>query len=593
MLKSMSSSDDHLVSLIVSSTGKSHLRQIHAVLLRTSLIRNSDVFHHFLSRLALSLIPRDINYSRRVFSQRTNPSVSHCNTMIRAFSVSETPGEGFRLFRALRRRKSSSLPANPLSSSFALKCCIKSADLLGGLQIHGKIVTDGFLSDSLLLTTLMDLYSTCEKSNHACKVFDEIPKRDTVSYNVLISCFLRNKRTRDALFLFDKMKKNEEVDGCSKPDNVTCLLALQACSSLGALDFGEKVHDFIEGNGLGDALNLNNTLVSMYSRCGSMDKAYKVFNRMREKNVVSWTAMISGLAMNGFGREAIEAFEEMLKLGVSPEEHTLTGLLSACSHSGLVDEGMMFFDRLKSGEFKMKPNVHHYGCMVDLLGRARLLDRAYDLIKSMEMKPDSTIWRTLLGACRVQGNVELGERVVSHLVELKAEEAGDYVLLLNTYSSVGKWEKVTEVRSLMKEKRLFTKPGCSVIELQGTVYEFVVDDVSHPRKEEIYGKLAEINQQLKIAGYKAETASELHNLDSEEEKGCALTYHSEKLAIAFGILVTPPGTTIRVTKNLRTCVDCHNFAKFVSGVYDRVVIVRDRSRFHHCKDGSCSCNDFW
>ncbi|KAG7559988.1 Pentatricopeptide repeat [Arabidopsis thaliana x Arabidopsis arenosa] len=589
MLKSISSSDDHLLSLIVSSTGKLHLRQIHAVLLRTSLIRNSDVFHHFLSRLALSLIPRDIKYSCRVFSQRLNPTFSHCNTMIRAFSLSQTPCEGFRLFRALRRN--SFLPANPLSSSFALKCCIKSGDLLGGLQIHGKIFSDGFLSDSLLMTTLMDLYSTCENSTDACKVFDEIPQRDTVSWNVLISCYLRNKRTRDVLVLFDKMKN--DVDGCVKPDNVTCLLALQACANLGALDFGKQVHDFIDENGLSGALNLSNTLVSMYSRCGSMDKAYEIFNRMRERNVVSWTAMISGLAMNGFGKEAIEAFNEMLKFGISPEEQTLTGLLSGCSHSGLVDEGMMFFDRMRSGEFKIKPNLHHYGCIVDLLGRARLLDKAYSLIKSMEMKPDSTIWRTLLGACRVHGNVELGERVIAHLIELKAEEAGDYVLLLNTYSSVGKWEKVTELRSLMKEKRIQTKPGCSAIELQGTVHEFIVDDVSHPRKEEIYKMLAEINQQLKIAGYVAEITSELHNLDSEEEKGYALRYHSEKLAIAFGILVTPPGTTIRVTKNLRTCVDCHNFAKFVSDVYDRVVIVRDRSRFHHFKGGSCSCNDFW
>ncbi|CAH8360344.1 unnamed protein product [Eruca vesicaria subsp. sativa] len=590
MLKSMSISEDHLISLITSSTAKPHLRQIHAVLLRTSLIKSSDIFHHFLSRLALSLVPRDINYSRRVFSHRTNPTLSHCNTMIRAFSLSETPSQGFLLFSSLRRKTFP--PANPLSSSFALKCCIKSRDLTGGLQIHGKIFRDGFLSDSLLLTTLMDFYSTFENSNDACKVFDEIPERDTVSYNVLMSCFLRNKRTRDVLYHFDNMIKNGSVN---KPDGVTCLRALQACSSLGALDFGKQVHAFIDENGLGGALNLSNTLVSMYSRCGDMDKAYEVFGEMRERNVVSWTAMISGLAMNGFGREAIEAFEEMLKCGVSPEEQTLTGLLSACSHSGLVDEGMMFFERLKSGEFnKMKPNLHHYGCVVDLLGRARLLEKAYSLVESMEMKPDSTIWRTLLGACRVQGNVELGERVISRLIELKAEEAGDYVLLLNTYSSAGRWEKVTELRSLMKEKRIHTKPGCSAIEVeQGKVHEFIVDDVSHPRKEEIYKMLEEINQQLKIAGYVAETASELHNIESEEEKGRALTYHSEKLAIAFGILVTPPGTTIRVTKNLRTCVDCHNFAKFVSRVYDRVVIVRDRSRFHHFKDGFCSCNEFW
>ncbi|XP_010549165.1 PREDICTED: pentatricopeptide repeat-containing protein At3g47530 isoform X3 [Tarenaya hassleriana] len=543
---------NHLLSLIGACTGKLHLRQIHAVLLRSSLIRNSDVFHHFLSRLALSLLPRDIGYSHRVFSQRNNPSASHWNTMIRGYSASQVPLEGFRLF-----------------------------------QIHGKIFRDGFLSDSLLLTTLMDLYSVCGRSDEAYQVFDEIPHKDTVSWNVLISSYSRNKRTRDVMGLFENMKNGE-----TPPDRVTCLLVLQACSNLNALEFGERVHTYIDDNGFNDDVKLSNSLISMYSRCGCVDKAYSVFSEMQKRNVVSWSAMISGLAMNGFGRKAIEAFDEMVKAGIHPDEQTFTGVLSACSHSGLVEEGKMFFEQMSS-EFGIKPNLHHYSCIVDLLGRARLLDEAYDLVTSMETKPDPTIWRTLLGACRVQGHVELGERVISHLIELKAEEAGDYVLLLNMYSSVGKWEKVSELRSFMKENGIQTVPGCSTVELQGTVHEFVVDDVSHPRKAEIYGMLREINQQLRIAGYAAEVRSELHNLGSEEEKGEALSNHSEKLAIAFSILMTPPGTTIRVAKNLRTCVDCHTFAKFVSDVYGRAVIVRDRSRFHHFREGRCSCNDYW
>ena len=573
-----------LLSLIKTCTQKTHFLQIHAHLVYTNLLRDPTISLNFLSRVAL-FTTRDLNYSRQFFTQIPNPLVSHYNTMIRAYCISNSPLEGFNMYREMKRQ---GLPVNPMSSSFAIKSCIKVSTLLGGVQVHARILRDGHQSDSQLLTTLMDFYSCCEKCGEACRVFDEMSERDTVAWNVLISCCVRNNRTRDALGVFDIMQS--ESNGC-EPDDVTCLLLLQVCAHLNALEFGERIHSYIDEHGYGGATNLRNSLVAMYSRCGCLDKAYEVFKGMRNKNVVSWSAMISGLAMNGHGREAIEAFWEMQKMGVPPDDQTFTGVLSACSHCGLVDEGMMFFDRM-SKEFGIVPNIHHYGCMVDLLGRAGLLEQAYRLIMSMGVKPDSTMWRTLLGACRIHGHVTLGEQVIEHLIELKSQEAGDYALLLNIYSSAGNWEKVLEVRKFMKEKAIETTPGCSTIVLKGVVHEFIVDDVSHPRKDEIYAMLDEINQQLKIAGYVAEISSELHNLGAEE-KGSALSYHSEKLAIAFGVLATPPGTTIRVAKNLRTCVDCHNFAKFLSGAYNRVVIVRDRARFHHFKEGRCSCNDYW
>ncbi|KAF5459730.1 hypothetical protein F2P56_019652 [Juglans regia] len=573
-----------LPSLIKSCTQKTHLLQIHAHLVCTGLLQDPTISLIFLSRLALSPA-RDVDYSRQFFTQISDPLTFHYNTMIRAYSMSNSPLEGFYMYREMKRQ---SVRVNPLSSSFAIKSCIKLSSLLGGVQVHARILTDGHQSDSLLLTNLMDLYSCCERCDEACKVFDDIRDRDTVAWNVLISCCMRNNRTRDAMGLFDIMQSGS--DGC-EPDDVTCLLLLQACAHLNALEFGEKIHAYIGQHGYGTAGKLCNSLIAMYSRCGCLEKAYGVFKGMRNKNVVSWSAMISGLAMNGHGREAIEAFWEMQKLGIPPDDQTFTGVLSACSHCGLVDEGMMFFD-LMSKEFGIAPNTRHYGCVVDLLGRAGLLDQAYQLILSMSVKPDSTMWRTLLGACRIHGHVTLGERVVGHLIELKAQEAGDYALLLNIYSSAGKWDKVMEVRKFMQEKAIQTTPGCSTIVLKGVVHEFVVDDVSHPRKGEIYEMLNEINQQLKIAGYVAEVSAELHNLGAEE-KGDALSYHSEKLAIAFGVLSTPPGTTIRVAKNLRTCIDCHNFAKVLSGVYNREVIVRDRTRFHHFKEGRCSCNDYW
>lgn len=244
-------------------------------------------------------------------------------------------------------------------------------------------------------------------------------------------------------------------------------------------------------------------------------------------------------------------------------------------------------------EYKMMPNVRHYGCIVDLMGRAGLLDEAYELVvKEMKVAPDATIWRTLLGACRIHGHVDLGEKVISHLIELKAQQAGDYVLLLNTYAAAGDWEKVAEVRKLMRENEIQTTPGCTTVELNGELHEFIADDASHPRKAEIYGKLDEINRHLRIAGYVPHVSSDLHDLDSEG-KECALTYHSEKLAIAFALLVMPQRRPIRLAKNLRVCVDCHNFTKVFSGVYNRLVIVRDRTRFHHFNGGQCSCNDYW
>jgi len=456
-------------------------------------------------------------------------------------------------------------------------------------QLHANAVAEGHLRDALLATSLMRCYANGGDGDGARKLFEEMPVRDAVAWNVLIASCARNRRTKDALKLFEEMRGRESE---AEPDDVTCILLLQACTALGALDFGERVWVYAQERGYGGELKVRNSLIAMYSRCGCVEKAYRVFCETPQKSVVSWSAMISGLAANGFGEDAISAFEEMIRSDVAPDEQTFTGVLSACSHSGLVDEGFRFFDMMRC-EYRLKPNVHHYGCIVDLMGRAGLLDEAYELVtKEMRVAPDATIWRTLLGACRIHGHVYLGERVIGHLIELKAQQAGDYVLLLNTYAAVGDWNKVAEVRKLMQEKGIQTTPGCTTVEYNGEVHEFIADDDAHPRKVEIYDKLNEINRHLRIAGYVPNVSSELHDLDSEGKES-ALTFHSEKLAIAFALLVAPQHRPIRLAKNLRVCVDCHNFTKLFSGIYKRLVIVRDRTRFHHFEGGKCSCNDYW
>ncbi|KAL3819463.1 hypothetical protein ACJIZ3_005368 [Penstemon smallii] len=581
---SISHQERTIISLIKSCTKKSHLLQLHSHLLRTSNFYNPTIFLSFLSRFALPPL-RDLSYSSRIFAEFSQPNVSLYNTMIRAHSLNhESARTGLLFYQELLHL---GILSNAFTSTFALSCCMKIKCLLNGLQIHSRILKDGHLCDSFLFTSLMDFYSCLDKGNEACKLFDEMSHRDTVAWNVLISCYMRSGRKRDVFPLFDMMRNS---NGC-QPDDVTCLHVLQVCASLNALEFGTKVHKYIVENGINTGRNVFNSLIAMYSRCGCVEKAYDVFKQMDNKDVVTWSAMISGLASNGYGRDAIEAFELMLKEGISPDDQTFTGVLSACSHSGLVNEGRKFFNSMKTN-FGVRPNIHHYGCMVDLLGRAGLLEEAYDLINSMKIQPDATMWRTLLGACRIHLHVALGERVINNLIELKAQEAGDYVLLLNIYSSLGNWDKVIEVRKLMKDKGIQTTPASSTIEWKGKVYEFVADDISHPRKKEIYEMLDEINQQLRIAGYVSEITSEFNNVDSTS-KQYVHSYHSEKLAIAFGILCTPPGTTIRVAKDLRICVDCHNFSKMVSAVYDRKIVIRDRNRFHHFQGGQCSCNNYW
>ncbi|XP_050256895.1 pentatricopeptide repeat-containing protein At3g47530-like [Quercus robur] len=256
----------------------------------------------------------------------------------------------------------------------------------------------------------------------------------------------------------------------------------------------KKIHTYIDEHGYGDAVNFSNSLMTMYLQTGRFDKACEVL-RMRNKNVVSWSSMISSLAMNGRTKEAIKAFRELQKLGVQPDDQTFRGVLSACSHCGLVDAGLMFFDCM-SKEFGIVPNIHHYGCMVDLLGRAGLLYLAYQLIMSMGVKPDLTMWRTLLGACRIHGHVTIAEQVIGHLVELKAQEKGDYALLLSIYHSAGNLEKVMKLRKYMKKKALQTTPGCGTIVLNRVVHEFVMDDFLHPQKDEVHAMVDEINQQL-------------------------------------------------------------------------------------------------
>jgi pentatricopeptide repeat protein len=289
--------------------------------------------------------------------------------------------------------------------------------------------------------------------------------------------------------------------------------------------------------------------------------------------------------------EAVDIFKRMLEENVTPNEITFTAVISACSRGGLVQEGCEFF-RMLQEVYSIKPRKEHYGCMVDLLGRAGQLKEAEEFIQKMPCEPDISVWQALLGACKSHNDVELAEWAAHHVLELEPFNASVYITLSNIYAQAGRWEDSTKLRKVMEDRGLKKDRGESSIEIDGRLHSFVAEERSHPEIDDIYAELETLTQELKEAGYTPDMRFVLHDVDdSQKEK--ALCHHSEKLAIAYGLIKTAPGTPIRIIKNLSVCGDCHTATKFISKLRKREIIARDANRFHHFSNGTCSCGDFW
>ncbi|KAK9083451.1 hypothetical protein Scep_029922 [Stephania cephalantha] len=429
-------------------------------------------------------------------------------------------------------------------------------------------------------------YARCGKIELAEKLFREMPQRDEISWSAIIDGYIKQGCFKEALIVFHEMQNS----GARLRKSVLSSV-LAACANVGALDEGKWIHAYISRNSIQLDAILGTSLLDMYAKCGRLDMAWEVFENMKQKRVFSWNAMIGGLAMHGRAKDAIELFLKMQRdENLKPDGITFVGVLSACAHAGLVEQGLQYFNSMKQ-KYGVEPAVEHYGCIVNLLGRAGLFAEAQELIKSMPMTPNAAVWGALLGACRTHGNVELGGKLGKLLLELEPQNSGRYALLSHIYANAGRWDDVANVRTLMKDRNIKTASGRSVINLNGVTHEFVMGDGSHPHMKQINVMLEEVIEKLRLVGYVPNTTQVLFDID-EEEKETRLCRHSEKIAIAFGLLNTSPGTTIQIVKNLRVCEDCHDATKLISRMYDREIIVRDRVRYHHFRNGSCSCKDF-
>ncbi|PIA62497.1 hypothetical protein AQUCO_00200484v1 [Aquilegia coerulea] len=608
-----------LIVLLISCKTRKQIKQIHTQMLINGLLNQPHLLNQFVSTIALNH-PNNLDYSNQVLEYVQNPTVFTLNSMIKAHSKSSSPHYSFHYYNQILQ--SSNLYLDNYTFTYLVRTCTQILSRESGFAVHAAVIKHGFEFSPYVQCALVHMYaelglfslsrrlfmdivepdlviqttmvSACAKLGEfdfARKLFDEMTMRDSVAWNALIAGYVRCGRSTEALDLFHLMQREGVM-----VNEVVLTSVLSACSHLCALDQGRWVHGIIERNKIRMTVTLGSALIDMYTKCGDMGKAMEVFWMMKERNVYTWSSAMSGLAMNGAGKECLEIFS-LMKEGVQPNEVTFVAVLQGCSVVGSVDEGCRHFESMKQ-VYGVEPRLEHYGCMVDLYGRAGQLDDAIEFINNMPMKPHTGAWGALLRACKIHGNAKLGELALQNLVELNA----GYVLLSNLYANSKDWDRVNNVRETMKAKGMKKVRGCSVMEADGEVHQFfvgkrsflanVVGRKSHPRFKEIKVMLEEIARRLRLSGSATNTDPVLFNID-EEEKEAAMCKHSEMAAIAFGLISLEEGLPIRIVKNHRICGDSHEVIKIISKFYNREIIIRDRDKFHHFKNGECSCKDYW
>ncbi|KAG7025541.1 Pentatricopeptide repeat-containing protein, partial [Cucurbita argyrosperma subsp. argyrosperma] len=610
-----------------STFATQHGRQVHGFAVRSGLVDDVFVGNALVDMYAKC---SKMNEANKVFEQMKEKDVVSWNALVTGYSQIGSFDDALSLFKRMqeedielnvvtwsaviagysqrghgcealdvfRQMQHCGLEPNVVTLVSLLSGCASVGALLHGKQTHAYAIKNILNldwsdpgDDMMVFNGLIDMYAKCKSSRVARNIFDSIIGKDknVVTWTVMIGGYAQHGEANDAVELFSQMFKQETS---LKPNAFTLSCALMACARLGALRLGKQIHAYaLRHENESEVLHVANCLIDMYSKSGDIDAAQIVFDNMKVRNAVSWTSLMTGYGIHGRGEEALRVFNQMRQVGLSVDGVTFLVVLYACSHSGMVDQGMNYFHGMVKC-FGVAPGAEHYACMVDLLGRAGRLNEAMELIKSMPMEPTPVVWVALLSASRTHANVELGEYAASKLIESGAENDGSYTLLSNLYANARRWKDVARIRRLMKHTGIKKRPGCSWVQGKKSTTTFFVGDKSHPQSDQIYNILSDLIQRIKDMGYVPQTSFALHDVD-DEEKGDLLFEHSEKLAVAYGILTSAPGQPIRVNKNLRICGDCHSALTYISMIIEHEIILRDSSRFHHFKKGSCSCRGYW
>lgn len=602
-MKTLSPKSAHpIFKLIEQCKNIATLKQVHAQMITTGFILHTYPLSRIL--ISFSTIASTISYALRIFNHVNNPTIFLFNTLITSsLARKEDDQTHFALALYTRILTQTTLIPNSYTYPSLFKACSSQPWLQHGQALHTHVLK--FLKppyDHFVQASLLNFYSKCGELGVSRFLFDQITGPDLASWNSILAAYAHNNSVYyesdldnvydssslplEVLLLFSQMQKS-----LTCPNEVSLVALISACADLGALSQGIWAHSYVHRNGLKLNRFVGTALIAMYANCGRLDFSWQVFDRLLERDTYCYNAMLRGLAVHGRGLEALDLFKKMDLEGLVPDDVTMLVIMCACSNVGLVDQGCKIFESMKEN-YGIEPKLEHYGTLVDLFGRAGRVKEAEEIVQTIPVKPNAVLWRSLLGAARVHGNLEVGESALKQLIRLEPETSGNYVLLSNMYASLNRWDDVKNVRKLMKDHGIDKTPGSSIVDVDGAMHEFLIGDKTHPEAKWIYVKLDEMHRRLQEHGHKSGTREILFDIE-EEEKEDALSYHSERLAIAYALIASDSSAPIRIIKNLRVCNDCHTATKLISRIYEREIIVRDRSRFHHFRNGTCSCLDYW
>ncbi|KAL6905868.1 hypothetical protein ACP4OV_003469 [Aristida adscensionis] len=496
---------------------------VHCLALKRGFLAQSMLVGNALVHLYASAA--SLPAARKVFDEMLDKDVVSWTTLLDGYARGGLPDEAWRVFCRMvvmggaRPNEVTLVAAATAAGQMGLlwlarmvrQCVAESGvsvsvnlanalvDMFGkcGCLASAREVFDGMMvKDVYSWTSMVNAYAKCGALESAANLFEGMPRRNAVSWSCMIAAYSQANQPEEAVVMFKEM-----LAAGIEPIDATLASVLSACAQLGCLDLGSWMYDtYIVSNKIGLTLNLGNAFIDMFAKCGDVGGASRLFGDMEQRNVVSWNSMIMAHALHGQSEEALHLFQQFKETGIVPDEITYIGVLSACSHSGLVPEGRHHFKEMKM-VYGIEPRAEHYACMIDLLGKVGLLEEAFEIASSMTMGADVAGWGALLNACRMHGNVEIGERAADKLAEIDPSDSGIYVLMSQIYASKSKWDRVKMLRTVMRDRGVKKNPGCSCIEVDGKFHEFLVADISHELSEEIYSVLENIYIHLKSEGY--------------------------------------------------------------------------------------------
>ena len=556
-------------------------QQIHSFVTKTNFVWNV-----FVSNALLDFYSKhgSVIDARKLFDEMPERDGVSYNVIITGYAWDEQHKNSFDLFRELQF---TAFDRKQFPYATMLSLASNALDWEMGRQIHAHTIVTAADSEILVGNSLVDMYAKCGKFEEAEMIFTKLAYRSAVPWTAMISAYVQKGFYEEGLQLFNKMRRASVI-----ADQATFASILRASASIASLSLGKQLHSFIVKSGFMSNVFSGSALLDVYAKCGSIKDAVQTFQEMPERNIVSWNAMISAYAQNGEAEATLKTFKEMVRSGLRPDSVSFLEVLSACSHGGLIEEGLRHFNSMTE-IYKLDPRRDHYASVVDMLCRSGRFNEAEKLMTEMPIAPDEVMWSSVLNACRIHKNQELARKAADQLFNMEElRDAAPYVNMSNIYAATGQWESVSKVKKAMRDRGVRKVPAYSWVEIKHETHMFSANDRRHPQMEEIRKKIDMLTKEIEEQGYKPDSSCALHNED-EKFKLESLKYHSERLAIAFALISTPEGSPILVMKNLRACTDCHAAIKVISKVVGREITVRDSTRFHHFRDGFCSCRDFW